>query len=124
MKKRVLVVDDEADITLSVKMLIENMGYECKLANSGKEALELLKKEKFDLVLLDILMPQMSGRQVLEKIRADSKLKNQKVAFMTVIQLSANGENFIKKLRPIEYFQKPILDIKEFKIKLNRILNP
>lgn len=123
MVKRVLIVDDEQDISSSVKMLVDGMGFSSKIVNNGPSALEILKKEKFDLVLLDILMPQMSGREVLERVRADSKLKNQKVAFLSVVQLSGEGKDSIKKLKPVEYFQKPITDINEFKIKLKRILS-
>ncbi len=123
MVKKILIVDDEKDIASSVKMLVEGMGYNSTIANDGKSALDILNKEKFDLVLLDILMPQMSGREVLEKIRASSKLKNQKVAFLSVIQLSPEGKSSIKKLKPIEYFQKPIVDIGEFKAKLKRLVS-
>ena len=97
MAKKILIVDDEGDIRTSVKMIIEGMGYEAKTAGSGKEALNMLKKERFDLVLLDVLMPEMSGRQVLEKIRADPKLKSQKAAFLTVVKLSEHGKNSIER---------------------------
>lgn len=122
MVKKVLIVDDEKDIASSVKMLVDKLGYESKTVNDGESALTILKKEKFDLVLLDILMPQMSGREVLEKIRADSKLKNQKVAFLSVVQLSTSGQGSIKKLNPVAYFQKPITDIDDFKSKLKALL--
>jgi response regulator RpfG family c-di-GMP phosphodiesterase len=68
-------------------------------------------------------MPQMSGREVLEKIRADSKMKKQKVAFLSVVQLSEEGKDSVKKLKPVEYFQKPITDLNEFKTKIKRILS-
>lgn len=123
MAKKILIVDDEKDIAFSVKMLVDGMGFSSSIVNDGKSALEILNKEKFDLVLLDILMPQMSGREVLEKIRASSKLKNQKVAFLSVIQLSPEGKSSIKKLKPVEYFQKPILDINDFKTKLKRLVS-
>jgi CheY-like chemotaxis protein len=121
MVKRILIVDDEQDILDSVKSLVETMGYEAEIVNNGIKALEILKKEKFDLVLLDILMPEMSGREVLEKLREDSKLKNQKVAFMTVVQLGREGVNEVKKLKPVEYFEKPI-DVNDFKPRLKKIL--
>jgi len=123
MVKKVLIVDDEADIASSVKMLIDGMGFSSRVVNNGAAALDVIKKEKFDLVLLDILMPQMSGREVLEKIRADSKLKKQKVAFLSVVQLSTEGKDSVKKLKPVEYFQKPITDLNEFKTKIKRILS-
>ncbi len=121
MAKKVLIVDDQEDILTSVGMLVQSMGYEAKTVNNGKKALKSLQQESFDLVLLDVLMPEMSGREVLEKIRKDPKLKNQKVAFLTVIRLSEPGKDIVKELKPIEYFQKPI-DIADFRKKLKKIL--
>ena len=121
MAKKILIVDDEEDLSASIKTVVESAGYEAKTANSGKGALAALQQEHFDLVLLDMLMPDMSGRQVLEKIRADPKLSNQKVAFLTVVKLSGSGEDIVKKLEPVEYFQKPI-DITDFRKRLKKIL--
>jgi CheY-like chemotaxis protein len=120
--KKILIVDDEEDITSSVKMLVEGTGYSAKVAYNGVDALKMLNKESFDLVLLDIMMPQMSGREVLEKIRANSKLKNQKVAFMTAVQLGSEGLSTVKRLKVDDYFQKPILDLNDFKRRLKKLL--
>ena len=122
MAKRVLIVDDESDIATSIKMLCDGEGVESVVAVDGKSALNLLKKQKFDLVLLDIMMPGMSGREVLQIIRKDPKLKNQKVAFLTVVQLGQAGKEIIKALKPVEYFQKPILDIADFRKRLKKVL--
>jgi CheY-like chemotaxis protein len=122
MVKKILVVDDEKDIVSSLKMLIDGMGYGCKTVDSGMSALKIMNKENFDLVLLDIMMPEMSGREVLEKIRADSKLKNQKVAFLTAIQLGLEGQSLVKKLKAVDYFQKPIVDINDFKMRVKKLL--
>ena len=121
MKKKILIVDDEEDICSSIKGLVEDIGYEAETVSNGKQALAILQKKKFDLILLDILMPEMAGNEVLGKIRADPKLKNQKVAMLTVVQLSKSGENILEKLKPIEYFQKPI-DIIDFERRLKKIL--
>jgi CheY-like chemotaxis protein len=123
MGKRILVVDDEPDILESIKMLVETMGYEVETTEDGDKAIDMLKKEKFDLVLLDMLMPKISGIKTLEKIRANPEIKNQKVAFLTVVGLNQTGENFVKKLKPIEYIEKPI-DNAEFKKKIKKILEP
>ncbi len=120
-KKQILIVDDQEEILTPMKILVKNMGYETKTASNGKQALAMLKKESFDLVLLDILMPKMSGREVLQKIRADPKLKNQKVAFLTVVQLSEAGKDIVKKLKPVDYFPKPI-KMANFKKRLKKIL--
>lgn len=107
MKKRVLVVDDEQDVLESVKMLLANAGYDVTAANSGREALKMMQKNKFDLVLLDILMPGMAGNKVAEKIRKNPKTKNQKIIFLTVVTPGEHGREEIKKLSPADYIQKP-----------------
>jgi CheY-like chemotaxis protein len=122
MTKKILIVDDERDILNSVKLLVNSLGFQAEMVDNGKACLEKLKKEKFDLVILDMLMPGMSGREVLETIRKNSKTKNQKVAFLTVVQLGQYGEKFISKLKPVAYFQKPIVNITDFKNKLKTLL--
>ncbi len=117
---KILVVDDENDILESVGMLVETLGYEAVLANGGKRALTLLKKEKFDLILLDILMPKMSGLEVLKQIRADSSLKDQKVVFLSVVSPSRNGKSTIQELNPLDYIEKPV-DNADFKKKIKKI---
>ncbi len=121
MAKKILVVDDEQDILTTVKMVLEKQGYKVTTVNGGKKALELLDKEKFDLVLLDILMPEMSGDEVAKKIRKNSKLKNQKIAFLTVVTLREQGKAEMKKLNPADYIQKPFL-MDEFRKRIKKII--
>jgi CheY-like chemotaxis protein len=121
MKKTILIVDDELDILESVKMLLETMDYKITTANNGIDALKKLRKNKFDLMLLDILMPKLSGIETLKKIRANSKLKNQKVVFLTVVSPTKAGKELINKLKPIDYITKPIINL-SFKNKIKKIL--
>ena len=118
---KILVIDDEEDILASLEMLIETMGFEVKTVNRGAKGIDLLKKEKFDLVLLDMLMPELSGKEVLNKIREDPKTKSQKVAFLTVVKLSETGKKVIAELKPVDYFEKPI-NVPAFKKRLKELL--
>lgn len=121
MKKKILIVDDEEDIRISVKQAVESEGYQAKTARDAIQGLQILRKESFDLVLLDIFMPEMSGRDMLEEIRKDEKLKDQKVAFLTVANLSETGRGIINKLKPVDYFQKPV-DLDDLSKRLKKIL--
>ena len=67
MKERILIVDDEEDLTLGYSKCLLKVGYEVKTASSGEEAIEILKKEIFDLMLLDIRLPKMNGMEVLSR---------------------------------------------------------
>lgn len=70
---RVLVVDDEPDFLRMIQVRLESEHYEVVTAAGGREALELMKKSPPDAVLLDIMMPDMDGLEVLRKIRRFSK---------------------------------------------------
>ena len=81
--KKVLVVDDSNVITDLVKLMLEKSGYGCIGVNSAKECEQLLQKEKFDLVLLDIAMPEVTGLDVLASIKNDGRQKGTKVVLFT-----------------------------------------
>jgi len=109
MVKTVMIVDDTKDTVGIVKKLLETEGYKTMTASDGKEALKLLKKtkEKPDLVLLDMFMPEMSGREVCERIRKDEGLKDLKVAFFTVAAFRGQGKQMLKDLKVSDYIVKP-----------------
>jgi DNA-binding NtrC family response regulator len=66
--KKILIVDDESDLRILLAHELASIGYEIREASDGAEAIELLKKNKFDLALLDIQMPMVNGIQVLKYI--------------------------------------------------------
>lgn len=107
MAKTILVVDDEENIVNVVEEILKPEGYKILKAYNGQECLEQLKKTKPDLVLLDFFMPGMSGREVLEKIRQDPKLKDLKIAFMTVATFSPSGEREVESMGIEDYIKKP-----------------
>ena len=123
MVKTVMIVDDAKDTVGMVKKLLESEGYETMDAYNGKEALKLLKKtkEKPDLLLLDMFMPEMSGREVCERIRKDEELKDIKVAFFTIAAFSEQGKQILKDLKVSDYIVKPF-DIDDLLRRVRRIL--
>jgi len=83
-----LVVDDNEDNRYTLTRRLKREGYtNLTTANDGREALELLRSKKFDLLLLDIMMPEMNGYEVLEHLKADAELRH-----LPVIMISAVGE--------------------------------
>ncbi len=70
-KKKILVVDDEVDFAEMIKVRLEANNYDVIVANNGREALERVKKDKPDAVLLDLMMPEIDGLSVLKQIRAE-----------------------------------------------------
>ena len=106
-KKIIMIVDDEPSITKVVSDVFTQEDYEVVIASSGEEALEKLKKTKPNLILIDFFMPGMSGRELCEKIRADSEFKDLKIAFITAASFSQSGEKELKNLNVLDYIKKP-----------------
>jgi CheY-like chemotaxis protein len=107
-QKTVMVVDDEKNIMRVMQMLLELEGYKVIDANDGPTALKKLRTDPLpDLALIDMFMPKMSGRQLCEEIRKDNKLKKLKIMFVTVADFSETGKEILKKLKVIDYIQKP-----------------
>ena len=83
-KKKILVVDDEAGLTHLVKSILEHTGkYEVREANGGVQGLEQARMFRPDLVLLDILMPDMDGSEVAQQLKIDPTLRQVPVVFLT-----------------------------------------
>jgi CheY-like chemotaxis protein len=72
MKHRILVVDDNPDSVTIMRGILEGRGYEVASAAGGVEALQFLATETVDIVLLDVMMPEMSGMEVLQRIKDDA----------------------------------------------------
>ena len=92
MNKRILIVDDEDDILNLVRLILEDAGYECETARNGKEGLSAIQQQNFDLVLLDIMMPVLTGWEVLRFLRDNEQTRNLPVAMLTARAFSAASE--------------------------------
>ena len=101
-----LVVDDNSMNRIMLSRYITKLGYRSSLAENGQQALEKLQAEPFDLVLLDVQMPEMDGYQVLEQLKADPRLRD-----IPVIMISAVDEleSVVKciELGAQDYLPKP-----------------
>lgn len=120
MTKKIMVVDDEPDILFTVGQMLEVNGYEVIKAVDGKECLDKLNEVTPDLVLLDIMMPEMSGWDVAAKIKEKPEWSNIPIVFLT-----AKGDTMsvgIGGLAAEDYITKPF-DIEDLKNRVQKILN-
>jgi len=83
MPKRILVVDDDENILNLEKTILEQKGFDVTSAAGGGQALKLLSENTFDLILLDVMMPEVDGFTVCRKIKDDARLKDIPVIFLT-----------------------------------------
>lgn len=85
MSKKVLVVDDDPDVRLFNVTVVEENGYTPIEASNGEEGLKILKEQKPDLVILDVLMPRQSGIRLYRELKTDKSLKDTKVILLSGI---------------------------------------
>jgi DNA-binding response OmpR family regulator len=83
MSKRVLIVDDEVNIVISLEFLLEQAGYHVRVAHNGEEGLEKITTFEPDLVLLDVMMPRMNGFEVCSRVRENPAWQHIKIIMLT-----------------------------------------
>lgn len=88
MSKTILIADDEPNILISLEYLMKREGYRVLVARDGHEALTVIRTEKPDLVLLDVMMPHKTGFDVCQEVRADAELQD-----LLIIMLTAKGRD-------------------------------
>jgi len=118
--RRLLFVEDDRDLNLYYQSALRGEGFEVTGAYTGEEALNLLQKEPFDLVLLDIYLPDYNGVEVLKKIRMELQLNHLPVCMITgyldvepIVEAFRNGAN--------AYIVKPY-DLDELLFKIQELL--
>ena len=117
MAYKILVVDDEKLIVKGIKFSLEQDGMDIDVAYDGEEALELIKKNDYDLAVLDVMLPKMDGLQVCREVR--------EFAQMPIIMVTAKGEDMDKILGleygADDYMTKPF-NILELKARIKAVL--
>ena len=106
MAKKILLVDDEPDVVKMLAYRIKHAGYDVVTALNGKEALDIVNKEPVDLIMLDMLMPVMDGKETSTKIKQDEKLKKIPVIILTA-SISTPPEELKKELKVEGVLIKP-----------------
>ncbi len=115
---KILIVDDEAKIRMIIKEYAEFEGYETAEAEDGMEAVEMVKKDDYDIIIMDIMMPRLDGYSACKEI--------QKIKKIPVIMLSARGEEYDKlfgfEIGIDDYMVKPFSP-KELMARIRAVLN-
>ena len=103
--KKVLIVDDDSFILDMYALKFREEGFELVVASDGKQALDAIAQEKPDIMLLDVIMPLSDGFEVLEKVKADPKVKNVPVILLTNLGQKEDIDKGLK-LGAVDYIIK------------------
>ena len=106
---KIMVVDDEPDVVAVVGKMLRKSGYDIIEANSGRECLEKLKKERPDLILMDVMMPDILGWDVCKKIKESEATRSIPVAMLTVKSADEDKERGFKYAHCDAHIDKPII---------------
>ena len=106
MQEKILIVDDSPKNIQVVANFLQNEGYDLSFATDGKEALHILGKDSFDLILLDVVMPEVDGFEICRKINSNSSLRDIPILFLTV---KTDPDSIIKGFESggLDYITKP-----------------
>jgi two-component system, OmpR family, alkaline phosphatase synthesis response regulator PhoP len=99
----ILVVDDEKPIREAIAIFLELDGYKVIVANNGVEALQAIAEERPDLILCDVMMPVLDGRELCRCLKADKATRS-----IPIILMSAAGRNIVGDVGADGYIEKPL----------------
>lgn len=106
---KILLIDDNADITELLSKFLKTKGFETVIANDPFEGLDLIKKEKFDVILLDMSMPEFSGIDIIDDLYREKILKDQKIIIFSAIAHTSSQINYLSEREGISgYLKKPL----------------
>ena len=105
-KKKILIVEDNLDLTYILLRVVENAGYDSILAVNGKEAVEMADSQRPDLILMDIMMPEMNGFEATRLIRENPKTRLIPIIAVTAMSSAKDREDCLK-CGCSDYMSKP-----------------
>lgn len=105
--KSILIIDDSNTNVVLLQAILSTKGYKTQTALSVKEAMPLIKRKKPELILLDLLMPEVSGYDFLEQVQKDPSLQSIPIVIVSALTDDLNIEK-TKKMGALEFIEKPI----------------
>lgn len=120
MTKKILIVDDEPNIVMALEYSLKKQGYEVFIARDGEEAIDILEYSAPDIVVLDIMMPNVDGYQTIKWIKNNKALVNTKVVFLSAKNKNSDIEKGLE-LGADKYLTKPF-SVKKVITKINELI--
>ena len=117
-KLKILIVDDNEQITKMLTTFLELNEHECAVANDGSEGLKRIKENSYDVILLDLAMPEFDGYSVIKDLEENNMLKDQKIIVFTASTITQDELDGLVKRGVSAYILKPIdIDVLHSKLK-------
>jgi len=118
-RKKILLVDDDADFVEATKIILESKSYDVAVAHDGKEGLRKVETEQPNLIILDVMMPEIDGYEVCAKLKSDPKYGHIPILLLTAVGEAMPATKYTKemgmKLEADDYMPKPVESIELIK---------
>lgn len=105
---RILGIDDNSDINKLLETVLTASGHEFSSVTDGREGIKLIKQKPYDVVLLDLAMPEFSGFDVLSSLKSDGTIEKQKIILLTASSITDQEINDLLKTGVHSYIRKPL----------------
>lgn len=104
---KILIIDDNRDIARMLSKYFTMKGHLCSAVNDGQSGLNLMENQVFDAVILDLAMPEFSGRDVVDTLHKNGKIKNQNIVTLTASSITYDDESILKSKGVRACLRKP-----------------
>ena len=105
---KLLLIEDNHDVSSMIAQYLRLKGYDCMVTDNGKAGLDLILNEKYDVILLDLAMPEFSGYDVIASLETSGKLKEQKLIILTVYALTEDKMKDLESRGVHACIKKPV----------------
>ena len=105
---KILLVDDNKTITMMFAEYFKLMGQDVSVSNDGQSALQRIENENFDVILLDLAMPGFSGRDIIDHLYDNGKIRNKTIVFLTAMYITDDDKNYLVDRGAYSVLSKPI----------------
>ena len=111
-RKKILLVDDDPDLVEAMKIILENKSYDVAVAHDGKEGLKKVETEQPNLIILDVMMPEIDGYEMCTKLKSDPQYGHIPILLLTAVGEAISTTTYTKemgmKMEADDYIPKPV----------------
>ena len=105
---KILIVDDNESIVSMLKKFLTIKGYDCTTSQDGRNALDIMLREKFDVVILDLAMPEFTGYDIINELEKSGKIKEQNIIVLTASAITPDQSDSLQKQGVKSCLKKPV----------------
>jgi DNA-binding response OmpR family regulator len=105
---KILIIDDNESIVSMLKKFLTIKGYDCTTSQDGRNSLDIILREKFDIIILDLAMPEFTGYDIINELEKSGKIKEQNIIVLTALAITPEQSDLLQKQGVKSCLKKPV----------------